>query len=350
MVTATKSSELVLSEEAKGLYEKCWKIADEALGTLEKQKEVKAWMGDWARERLKEIKDPYRYSETIKAGRMFRLGNSPLVRYLDNHFAEENNLPLSIQSRDHFMQVLEYVKKNHGMETQGLRILKSYDGDWHGSREKDGTRVLYYAQESAISSIGAILHEMDHIRDESARRLALFWEDLHKFRTGGEDAKRLRRAMQRYSEGKATFAETELLSSKDAFVRAFYAISFMDKIATPLPAFYKHKHGMGDYDHPQDKYLNFDVWRDEAGKARRYSEGFRDYYTLQAIVGKERLDDFEKRCKARGLFLGIEEANLVVVGQKEVKMYGVSLEKFKTGITDIDELIRKAPKLPDKMG
>ena len=145
----------------------------------------------------------------------------------------------------------------------------------------------------------------------------------------------MRRAYLRYSEGMAYSRKAELLNSGDEVLRAEAALDFLWLAAFPKPSFYFEKG-------PRS--------RDFASDARE-PEGFRFYYTLQTMVGKERLKGFEKVCAEKNLIPGIDEAgNLVVIDPKERKMHEVDLEKLKAGITDIEELIGKAPKLPEKMG
>lgn len=357
MVTATKSSELVLSEPIREFYNKCWKIADEALGELGKEKRLVEWLrkekriesARALREDLQRIKDPYKYNDIIMTEGMF-LGRSRALNQLSDCFAEKNKLPYVISSRDDITQILEYVRKNHGVETRDLKILESSDENWHGTREHNGTRMLYYAHGvhafSSIYSIQTILHEMDHINNKNAWRLDCFLDDLYKCDIRDEHAKKLRRAIERYLEGKATFAESKVLGSKDAFVRAYSAIEFTDKIASPLPAFYKHKHDTKEYTAFSEAIAEeLKALREETTIARKYKEGFRDYYTLQAIVGKERLDYLEDVCDMRGLFLGIDESNLVVVDPERMTMREINLEKLNAGITDIKELTRKSERI-----
>lgn len=384
MVTAKKSTELVLSEPVKEFYKECWEIANKTLQKLGINTEF-----------LQKIKDPYEFSKLSRQnGNNAMKGINDAGYELNRIFASRNRMSewLSNDLKTNLF-LSDYIKENFG--TNINFVINPVNFSLIAATDRINT-IYFFDLHSLLDSITAAWHEVGHMEEPFAKKLAEIEANLLSQRVGGlreacskftglsadeldkelqnqmathgkTDAlvflielyekgkfkptdermvenlessrfianKEMRRAYLRYSEGMAYSRKAELLNSGDEVLRAAAALDFLWLVVFPTPSF----------------YLEERPWsRDFASDAREH-EGFRFYYTLQTTVGKERLKRFEKVCAEKNLIPGIDEAgNLVVIDPKEMKMYKVDLDKLKAGIYNIEELIGKAPRLPEKMG
>jgi hypothetical protein len=379
--TATKrSEEPPLSKEVGELYDRLWKIGKESLEAL--------GIETVHFERIRDYNELRRMLDnTGNAESAMQLNET--IEKLNAGFARKNGLPERIKDEERVVKFLsEYLRARFGRE---IDIFVSKE-----MRSGAGTNTIWFSEGTELlHAIQGIYHELDHIDRPYAKEVseiqriisplfktkmekgdvldffekltgapreaindvvrthkmhplfnaALFAIDLYDLGVYQPKDERerqcfeysrfclnpeMRRVYLRYSEGRAIAAEIGVIEEKDDFVRAYHVITSLRNIADLAP---------GSYDTGESK------------RAARSFEGLRSYYSLREQVGADNLAKLEKRCGEEGFVPGISrDGKLVLVDTKKVETFEVNIEKLKAGITDIEELIGKAPKLPEKMG
>ena len=384
--TATKRSEVVLNKELEEFYAKCWHAAKESLERLGIDANA-----------LDRIKDP---KESIKIWRGAVDPNTTkellgLMGKANKAFAKEHNLPEKTVNDKRLVDFFSTYMKTFGKDVN-VSITKVT-----GTMTDGVNHIIFREGNLVLESFVGIAHEMAHLDTPFAKKLAevqamsslmikspktrgeadvvdyyvqltgapkdlvsnafeiqitahksfdtsIFLIDLYEMGVYKPADKRIRenlefsrfysdpkmrRAFHRYVEGQAICAEAAAVDSSDDAVRAYGAMQFILNMTFLTPRFVAIFGG------------------ETAARDARKSEGFRDYYTIREDIGEGNLKKLDKACAEKDFVPGIDiNGRLVVIDTKKLKMHEVDVEKLKAGITNIEELIGKAPKLPEKMG
>lgn len=380
-VAATRRiEEPPLSKEVGELYDRLWKIGKESLEALGIETVHFERIRDY-----NELRRILKKTGDVESGRQM----DEIIKKVNADFAKQNGLPETIKDDERLIKFFsEYVKKKFGREMDIFVSTKEM-------RMGVGTNTIWLSEgETVLHSLAGLHHELNHLDRPYAKEvsdaqriisplfktrmekedvldffekltgaphevindvftahtanrmlnLVLFTIDLYDlgvYRPKDERERHcleysrfclnpnMRRAYERYSEGRAIVAEMGVIEDKDNFLTVYHVLNTLINIAEPSPSYYSS----GDARHDA-----------------RSMEGLRFYYALREQVGADNLAKLEKRCGEEGFVPGISsEGKLVLVDTKKVEMFEVNIEKLKAGITDIEELTGKAPKLPNKM-
>lgn len=382
--TATKKSDLVLSDEVKELYDKCWKIAYDNVNKFGIDNRF-----------LLKMKDPYEFSRLFGENRKAATEDMGKAEdALNLVFSLFNGMPEWIFKDSKTQKFFsDYIKENFGRE---VKVEIKPVAHMKASTDRVGV-IHFYEANSLLDSVMSVWHEMAHLEEPFAKKAAeleailmeakpgpggfieryskitgmseeevekeiekqrsmhssfralVFLVELYeegKYRPTNSRVKEcldssrffvdkdMRRAYLRYSEGRAQSKQAELLESKDEELKIAVALNLIWWMAYPNPQFYSEQQG-------REKGYSSDA---------REPEGFRFYYTLQERLGKDRIRNFERVCMENGLTPGIDaNGKLVVIETKKMKMFEVDSEKLKAGVTNIKELIIKPDDLTSKL-
>ncbi|NYZ79488.1 hypothetical protein H0N99_05060 [Candidatus Micrarchaeota archaeon] len=447
--TATKRSELVLSEGVREFFYQSCDILNKTLPGLIDAQDV-----------LQKTRNPQALLDSFIRGdrdilkRVVEVGEG-----LNRVFAEKNNLSEKVVDDGHTLKFLSNYTEENFKKRLDISIAKT------GYLGTAGSTILFEEGLDILHAVSQIPHEISHIEEPFGKKIkevdrillplfkdpskiVEFYSELTgasreeiaheyevqktKFYTDAtvflvhlydkelwknpldEKTKEnlefskfildpeLRRADLRYKEGRAQSAAANSLSSNDNVIRAYAALELSFFVITPTPQVFfedyknaaalkqdrNHSYGGGSAGAGKTIILN-SVEKEETGEGRsvvikfsspprsllehykeeanyaRKAEGFRDYITLcneladdnvkgiseRIKNGEEKLRKFEEKCAKKDWMPGIGiDGKLVAINTKERRMFRIDTDKLKTGITDMDELTGKAPKLPERMG
>jgi hypothetical protein len=392
MAVTTKSKDILLTQELSELYDRCWNTANDSLKRVNESAAKANPSNKVDTEFLQKIKTPQEFFFGLAKGDGALNELTKALGKLNRIFADKNSLPERIVDDKKLLEFMSaYVEKNFG---KGVNVVIS-EGGTGGGTDRANTIMLSEGV-PLLNFLKEMTHEMRHMDEPFGKGLAslntivspavktldipelarvfskitgasskdiedelmiqnnysytnmvlflihLYDAGLYKPKDEGirqnlESSKfylhrDLRRAYNRYAEGRAVSAETGLLSSDDDEFRTYVALDFLVNMIVFNPQVYSEA----------DEGL-------KATNARKI-EGFRVYYTLQRVVGGENLRKFEEECARTNRVPGISmDWKLVVIDAKTLEMHKVDVGKLGAGVTKIEELIENEPKLPEKM-
>lgn len=389
--TAMKKSEVVLSEEVRKLYDRCWGITCDILSKrdidtafLLKMREPDTLT------RIYEVLDDPKKSKKLEGwqAELFQRVEQ-VIDGLNDRFAERNGLPKKISSNADLKLLSKYIEEKFGSKLN----LCLMDGAY-GCNTDGLSKIVVERGMKTIDVVNSVLHEESHLSEKFAVRLkrvaestlmrpgqfgsigiasfyseilnidknelwkrhqtqklkysfsddAVFIIQLYKdgvYKPANEEMKKnlefskfyldkdMRRAYRRYMEGRAYCAELGTLESSDETLRAEGALEIILKIPAQGADFFA---GSSQYH----------------ARGARDDEAFRYYYTLQQRVGAGNLKKLEEFCAEKELVPGVDkDGRLVVIDTKEIKMHRVDAVRLSAGVIVIE---REEPKLPERMG